>query len=296
MMNSMSSIAVGFIVAGSVFGVMLALLMLGVRAEYGRIRERQRDEEQRQQSETKKRELWEIKQPVVAASCRRQLLQYIEANGLLQVVPRSSLEVHVDDGVDTIAISEQKEGDQDDDIDEEMGEGAASDPPNGIRTVLEEHLALDHADASQSNTTQNSNIATTTVNDESIGIGVQSVTTTPSCTSSSCCTICLSDYKPDDSVVASDNLDCTHTFHSDCIVDYLVHHHMKQQKHRHYQAAGSVDDENEPATSSPVHSREIDRDHPSAPCPCCRRPFIVGPFLLEDSNINTEDALETQRQ
>jgi hypothetical protein len=36
------------------------------------------------------------------------------------------------------------------------------------------------------------------------------------------CAICLEAYKPDETVVWSSNIDCSHAFHQDCILDYLV--------------------------------------------------------------------------
>jgi hypothetical protein len=36
------------------------------------------------------------------------------------------------------------------------------------------------------------------------------------------CVICMEAYKPDETVVWSSNIDCSHAFHQDCILDYLV--------------------------------------------------------------------------
>jgi hypothetical protein len=56
------------------------------------------------------------------------------------------------------------------------------------------------------------------------------------------CAICLDAYKPDDTVVWSSNIDCSHAFHQDCILDYLV------------KLKAWVKD--------------------TVPCPCCRQDFM----------------------
>jgi hypothetical protein len=53
------------------------------------------------------------------------------------------------------------------------------------------------------------------------------------------CPICLDCYKQGDTVIVSSNVSCTHGFHQECILDYLVQH-----------APGSN------------------------PCPCCRQEFL----------------------
>lgn len=53
------------------------------------------------------------------------------------------------------------------------------------------------------------------------------------------CAICLERYEAGDSVVWSGNPLCSHGFHQECILDYLVHH-----------------------------------DSEAAPCPCCRQIFL----------------------
>lgn len=53
---------------------------------------------------------------------------------------------------------------------------------------------------------------------------------------SNCCAICLCEYEVGEKLVWSDNVDCKHAFHDDCILDYL-----QNQK--------------------------------ETPCPCCRRAF-----------------------
>jgi hypothetical protein len=54
------------------------------------------------------------------------------------------------------------------------------------------------------------------------------------------CAICLEAYKPEETVVWSSNIDCSHAFHQDCILDYLVKLKVKD----------------------------------TVPCPCCRQDFM----------------------
>lgn len=58
---------------------------------------------------------------------------------------------------------------------------------------------------------------------------------------SNVCAICLDAYKTGDTVVWSNNSECQHVFHTECILDYLVHH----------------------------------KEESKAPCPCCRRQFLT---------------------
>ena len=56
------------------------------------------------------------------------------------------------------------------------------------------------------------------------------------------CAICLEAYRPNETVVWSSNIDCSHAFHQDCILDYLV------------------------------TKLEVKED--VSPCPCCRQDFM----------------------
>ena len=53
------------------------------------------------------------------------------------------------------------------------------------------------------------------------------------------CPICLETYKEGETVIVSSNVSCTHGFHQDCILDYLVR-----------------------------------QEQGSNPCPCCRQVFL----------------------
>ena len=54
------------------------------------------------------------------------------------------------------------------------------------------------------------------------------------------CAICLDRYEAGQTVVWSNNAECQHAFHKECILEYLVYH----------------------------------KEGSSAPCPCCRQPFL----------------------
>jgi hypothetical protein len=56
------------------------------------------------------------------------------------------------------------------------------------------------------------------------------------------CAICLDTYKPNETVVWSSNIDCSHAFHQDCILDYLV--------------------------------KLVKVKDTAVPCPCCRQDFM----------------------
>jgi hypothetical protein len=64
-----------------------------------------------------------------------------------------------------------------------------------------------------------------------------------------CCAVCLSGYSPGDTVVWSSNPSCTHAFHRECVVDWLI----KMQ--------------------------------PETPCPCCRQEFTDLEAIRQELKI-----------
>jgi hypothetical protein len=62
------------------------------------------------------------------------------------------------------------------------------------------------------------------------------------------CAICLEIYKPDETVVWSSNIECSHAFHQDCILDYAV---------------------------------KLNKAKDNVPCPCCRQDFMGLPSAAE---------------
>jgi hypothetical protein len=72
------------------------------------------------------------------------------------------------------------------------------------------------------------------------------------------CAICLESYKPDETVVWSSNNDCSHAFHQDCILDYLVKLEVED----------------------------------TVPCPCCRQDFMDLSSEADDDKGTSGDAEE----
>ena len=70
------------------------------------------------------------------------------------------------------------------------------------------------------------------------------------------CAVCLSSYKPGNTIVWSSNRECSHVFHEECIQQWLF--------------------------------KLPQRDGPI--CPCCRRDFLVDPYDLLLAGIKADDA------
>ena len=64
-----------------------------------------------------------------------------------------------------------------------------------------------------------------------------------------CCAVCLSEYRVGDVVTWSSNLECTHAFHRECVVGWLI----KMQ--------------------------------PETPCPCCRQEFTDLEEIRKEKKI-----------
>jgi hypothetical protein len=74
------------------------------------------------------------------------------------------------------------------------------------------------------------------------------------------CAICLEAYKPDETVVWSSNIDCSHAFHQDCILDYAVNK-LKVKD--------------------------------TVPCPCCRQDFMGLSSEADEKGASSEDTAES---
>ena len=70
------------------------------------------------------------------------------------------------------------------------------------------------------------------------------------------CAVCLSSYKPGNTIVWSSNRECSHVFHEECIQQWLF--------------------------------KLPQRDGPI--CPCCRRDFLVDPYDLLLVGVKADDA------
>mmetsp|Transcript_6753 Transcript_6753/g.9660 ORF Transcript_6753/g.9660 Transcript_6753/m.9660 type:complete len:318 (-) Transcript_6753:242-1195(-) len=78
------------------------------------------------------------------------------------------------------------------------------------------------------------------------------------------CAICLSEYETCDRVCWSSNTDCSHVFHEDCILQWLI-------------SSGKKRSMNEFFTRHPTDEKLLEHEF----CPCCRQDFIcVRPALL----------------
>lgn len=72
------------------------------------------------------------------------------------------------------------------------------------------------------------------------------------------CAICLAEYEPNERVSWSSNQDCTHAFHEDCVVEWLV-------------SLGRTKSKNKRFTDEPTEAQLLNYQ---LECPCCRQDFI----------------------
>jgi hypothetical protein len=74
------------------------------------------------------------------------------------------------------------------------------------------------------------------------------------------CAICLAEFEPTERVSWSSNPDCTHVFHADCIVEWLVSLGRTKSKHVRF---------SEEPNESQLLKYQLE-------CPCCRQAFILA--------------------
>mmetsp|Transcript_388 Transcript_388/g.641 ORF Transcript_388/g.641 Transcript_388/m.641 type:complete len:331 (-) Transcript_388:54-1046(-) len=80
------------------------------------------------------------------------------------------------------------------------------------------------------------------------------------------CAICLSEYEECDRVCWSSNIECSHVFHEDCVLQWLTSSGKKRSMSQHF-------------TEHPTDAELLKNEF----CPCCRQDFIsicVKPALL----------------
>jgi len=78
------------------------------------------------------------------------------------------------------------------------------------------------------------------------------------------CAICLSEYDKGDGVCWSSNAECSHVFHEDCILQWLISSGKKRAMSQYF-------------TKHPTDAKLLENEF----CPCCRQEFIcVNPALI----------------
>jgi len=79
------------------------------------------------------------------------------------------------------------------------------------------------------------------------------------------CAICLAKYEISDRVFWSSNSECSHVFHEDCMLKWLVALGRKRSKRKCF-------------SENPSEKKLLDFD---LTCPCCRQDFISRNLILE---------------
>jgi len=94
------------------------------------------------------------------------------------------------------------------------------------------------------------------------------------------CSICLSEFDLHQQICWSSNPECTHAFHSDCMIQWLV-------------ALGRKHSTTKRFTSNPTERQLV--EHYELQCPCCRQEFVKSAFiekkLCDGGQNNSSDAV-----
>jgi hypothetical protein len=108
-------------------------------------------------------------------------------------------------------------------------------------------------------------------------------------TNDTSCIICLDDFNVNDTIVWSENYECPHFYHRECMIDYFA---SKRQKKKiitdtNLRENQSNDQSDDNADDISRTERTIDDEHNTIiednPCPTCRRNFCS--ITMKDLNI-----------
>ncbi|OEU06982.1 hypothetical protein FRACYDRAFT_272276 [Fragilariopsis cylindrus CCMP1102] len=100
------------------------------------------------------------------------------------------------------------------------------------------------------------------------------------------CVICFEDFSVDDIIVWSENNECPHFYHKECMIDYLSL--KRRQKEVITNTNPREDQSNDHSADTSRPERTIDDEHITIiednPCPTCRRNFCS--ITTEGLNLN----------
>jgi len=104
------------------------------------------------------------------------------------------------------------------------------------------------------------------------------------------CVICLEDFNVDDIIVWSENNDCPHFYHKECMIDYLASKRRQKEiiTNTNPRENQSNDHSDDNADDTSRTERTINDEHITIiednPCPTCRRNFCS--ITMEGLNLN----------
>lgn len=97
------------------------------------------------------------------------------------------------------------------------------------------------------------------------------------------CAICLQEYQPNEVIVVSDNPSCSHCYHRDCIVEYLIP--LLEFEGNNQSNSDGSNHGDETSTQPPSQSITTSHGGKGLPCPCCRLQFLVNPPKIDEGTL-----------